>query len=55
MLSAAFKSMGLSGRAYDRLLKVSRTLADLEGAKDIGPTHIAQAIQFRSLDRKYWE
>ncbi len=55
MLEAAFKAMGLSGRAYDRLLKVSRTLADLDGTKDIGATHIAQAIQFRSLDRKYWE
>lgn len=55
VLEAAFKNMGLSGRAYDRLLKVSRTLADLDGKDNIESMHIAQAIQFRSLDRKYWE
>ena len=54
MLHKAFDSMGMSARAYDRILKVARTAADLDGAEVIDLNHIALAIQFRTLDKKYF-
>ncbi|MEE0897488.1 MAG: ATP-binding protein, partial [Acutalibacteraceae bacterium] len=53
-LSMSFDNLDLSARAYDRILKVARTVADLEGAEIIDKKHIFTAISFRSLDRKYW-
>ena len=53
LLENAITRMGLSARAHDRILKVARTIADLHGAADVEPSHLGEAVQYRSLDRTY--
>ncbi|MCD6361317.1 MAG: YifB family Mg chelatase-like AAA ATPase [Armatimonadetes bacterium] len=54
LLKTAIEQFALSARAHDRIIKVARTIADIEGEDDIGVAHIAEAVQYRNMDRKFW-
>jgi magnesium chelatase family protein len=53
-LEMAMRRMNLSARAHDRLLRVARTIADLDQSPNVAAKHLAEAVQFRNLDRNYW-
>jgi magnesium chelatase family protein len=54
LLRAAVADLGLSARAHDKVLRVARTIADLDAAADISPAHVSEAINYRLLDRALW-